>query len=601
MWPPNSILLAALLLTPVRSWWFLLLCAVPAHFAVQLQSDVPPTMVICWLISNFTEALLGAGLTRLMVGDQFRLVGFANTSAFLLCGVFLGPLLSSFLDSAFVRWNNWGQGAYWEICRIRFFSNVLASLALAPLVLVWARVDYGRIRHAPWKRFLEATLLAAGLLVVGFRIFLGSEPGPTADLKLLYAPLPFLLWAAIRFGGPGATLAVFVTALISIGGAARGRGPFATESPEANALSLQLFLSVISILLLLLSAVRSDGEKAQERITKAFRSSPDAIIISRQKDGHIIEMNERAEAIFEVRRTEALGHTAFDLNIYCCEASLVRAIADTSGGTSLHNLELPIRAKSGAIRHTLISTETEEIEGELCLIVVLRDITERRRAEEEAREVSSKLITAQEDERKRIARDLHDDLNQRLALLSVEMELLGQEAGTNRELALRHIEVIAGRVREMSSEVHKLSYQLHPAKLDQLGLVVAARTFCREVSLQADIGIHFEPQDIPRDLDSGVALCLYRVLQEALQNSVRHGDGAPIQVKLAGAGEGIQLLISDQGKGFDVNHAMRNGGLGLVSMRERVRQVHGAIQFVSSPGKGTRIEVTVPLVRHASV
>jgi PAS domain S-box-containing protein len=224
------------------------------------------------------------------------------------------------------------------------------------------------------------------------------------------------------------------------------------------------------------------------------------------------------------------------------------------------------------------------------------DITERREAENDAREVSGKLITAQEDERKRIARDLHDDLNQRLALLSVEMELFAREAGTDREAWLQHIEMIAGRVREMSTNVHKLSYQLHPAKLDQLGLVVAARTFCREVSLQSGIAVHFEQHGVPRDVGTDVALCLYRVIQEALQNSVRHNGGAAVQVSLTHAGEQIQLLITDEGKGFDVEHAIHKGGLGLVSMRERVRQVNGSIKFTSSPGKGTRIEVNVPLL-----
>jgi PAS domain S-box-containing protein len=592
MWPPNSILLAALLLTPIRSWWFILVCALPAHFAIQLQSNVPPTMMICWFISNSTEALVGAGLTRLIVGGPFRLVGLANTSAFLLCGVFLGPFLSSFLDSAFVRWNEWGQGAYWEIWRIRFFSNALTSLTVAPLILVWAKADYGRLRRANWKRCLEAALLAVGLVVVGFRVFVWHEPRPKADSAFLYAPLPFLLWEEIRFGARGATTASFVTALISIWGAANARGPFSTHSPEANALSLQMFLIVVSILLLLLSAVMDDREKAQERFAKAFRSSPDAIIISRQKDGHIIEWNERAEALFGFRRHEALSRTAFDLNIYFCEANLVRAIADTSGGTSLHNLELPFRTKSGELRQALISAETEEIEGELCLIVVTRDITEWRRAEEEAREVSSKLITAQEDERKRIARELHDDLNQRLALLSIEMDLLAQDAGTDRERALRHIEVMAGRVREMSSEVHRLSHQLHPVKLDQLGLLVAARTFCREVSLQAGIGVHFE-QHICAEWVSMSPSAFIRI-QEAAKLRPSQWRRNPF---------GCSPMQANR---FVAHHRRRqrlrrsmpyNGGLGLV-MRERVRPVHGAFnQFLAWQGR--RIKVARPVLPQA--
>jgi len=229
------------------------------------------------------------------------------------------------------------------------------------------------------------------------------------------------------------------------------------------------------------------------------------------------------------------------------------------------------------------------------LLGVAIDITERHRVEVESRQISGKLITAQEDERKRIARDLHDDLNQRLALLSVEMDIFGADSKDRRDSARERFDSMSSQIKELSSEVHRLSYQLHPAKLDQLGLVVAARTFCREVSLQAGIAVHFEQHDVPRDVGADVALCLYRVIQEAVQNSVRHNGGVAIQVSLSHAEKVIRLFIADEGKGFEVDHAIHNGGLGLVSMRERVRQVRGSIQFTSAPGKGTRIEVTVPL------
>jgi PAS domain S-box-containing protein len=234
------------------------------------------------------------------------------------------------------------------------------------------------------------------------------------------------------------------------------------------------------------------------------------------------------------------------------------------------------------------------------MLGVFMDITERHRVDEESRQLSGKLITAQEDERKRIARDLHDDLNQRLALLSVEMELFGADFKDTRGPARERLDSMTSHVRDLSSEVHRLSYQLHPAKLDQLGLVVAARTFCREVSTQSSLPVHFEQHDVPRDVAVDVALCLYRVIQEGVQNAVRHNGGSAIQVNLTSAAKQIRLLITDEGKGFDVDHAMLNGGLGLVSMRERVRQVHGFIQFTSSVGKGTRIEATVPLQHKAS-
>ena len=386
-----------------------------------------------------------------------------------------------------------------------------------------------------------------------------------------------------------------MTALLAIWGAASGRGPFSTNSPEANAISIQMFLIVAIVLLLLLSAATSDRTKANERFAKAFYANPDAILISKYKDGRIIDLNERAQALFGHNRAEVLGRTAFELNIFFCEASLLTAIVETSGKSSLHTLELPFRTKSGELRRALVSSDTEEIEGERCLIVVLRDITEQRRAEQDALEVSSKLITAQEDERKRIARELHDDLNQRLALLSVELDIVGHESAQVEGPMHEQLTRIASQVHGLSSEVHRLSYHLHPAKLDQLGLVVAARTFCREVAMQSKTHIRFDQVDVPRDVDPSVALCLYRVIQEALRNAVRHSGAAEIDVRLARTKEQLQLIIIDTGKGFDVDVAIHNSGLGLVSMRERVRQVHGSIHFYSAPGAGTRIEITVPL------
>ena len=138
LWPPNSVLVAALLLTPPRSWWVVLLAALPAHLAAQLQSHVPPLMILCWFVSNCCEAVIGAGLMRYLVGGPIRFRTLRNVGLFCLCVVFIGPFLSSFLDAAFVVWNHWGQDGYWELIRIRLFSNALAALIIVPLIVTWA-------------------------------------------------------------------------------------------------------------------------------------------------------------------------------------------------------------------------------------------------------------------------------------------------------------------------------------------------------------------------------------------------------------------------------------------------------------------------------
>jgi len=217
----------------------------------------------------------------------------------------------------------------------------------------------------------------------------------------------------------------------------------------------------------------------------------------------------------------------------------------------------------------------------------------RRRAETSACEVSGRLITAQEEERRRIARDLHDDTNQRLALLSLELDLAARTESPS-EIAAK-LETMAGQVRDLSSEVHKLSSQLHPAKLDQLGLVTAARTFCSELSAQSGLRIGFAHDDINHELPAEVVLCVYRVLQEALGNTVRHSHATEARAELRMTNQHLRLTVSDNGRGFDPVQARRARRLGLLSMEERARLVHGSLDIRAEPGRGAVVRLTVPV------
>jgi PAS domain S-box-containing protein len=278
LWPPNSILLAALLLTPVRIWWVVLLAAFPAHLATQLQSDVPPTMILCWFVSNSCEALIGAAGTRFLIGGPVRLDRLRNVAIFCLCCVFLGPFLSSFLDSGFVALCQWGQGSYWEIWRIRFSSSVLAALTITPLIVTWGTGAIPAWRRITRWRLLEGACLLIGLCVASFSLF--SQMASEADAALLYAPLPFLLWAAVRFGIRGAATAITAVAFLAILGAAHGHGPFADKTTEQNALFVQLFLIFRSLPLLFVAALIEDRQQVlkklrarEERINLAAESA----------------------------------------------------------------------------------------------------------------------------------------------------------------------------------------------------------------------------------------------------------------------------------------------------------------------------------------
>ena len=314
LWPPNSILLAALLLTPVRIWWVVLLAAFPAHLAVQLDSGVPPTMIFCWFVSNSCEALIGAGCIRYLIDRPVRFDRLRNVGIFCFFAAFLGPFLSSFLDSAFVVFNHWGQDSYWEIWRLRFTSNVLAALSLAPLIVTWGADGIGWLAKIGRWRFLEASLVFLGLLSVNVLVFYKLTP---ADSTLLYLPLPLLLWIAVRFGSRGASAAICTVGFLAIWSAVHGYGPFSTRSAAENALSLQMFLIVMSVPLLFLASVieeRGKGEMTlrgrEERMSLAAESANLAFwtINFERKESW---MSDKGRAIFNFAPEEALSRELF--------------------------------------------------------------------------------------------------------------------------------------------------------------------------------------------------------------------------------------------------------------------------------------------------
>jgi PAS domain S-box-containing protein len=223
------------------------------------------------------------------------------------------------------------------------------------------------------------------------------------------------------------------------------------------------------------------------------------------------------------------------------------------------------------------------------------DVTDQKLAQQALALVSGQLIEAQEKERTRIARDLHDDICQRLALLSMELEQAkGDSKG--RVSATRNLENIRQHCSEIAGDVQSLSHQLHSSKLDYLGIAAAMRGFCREFSNQHQVTVDFTDNDVPRNLPRDVSLCLFRVAQEALQNAMKYSETTRFSVELTATEDIVRLRVSDAGLGFDVDDAKKNRGLGLVSMQERVNMVHGELRVESKYGVGTTISASVPIV-----
>lgn len=217
----------------------------------------------------------------------------------------------------------------------------------------------------------------------------------------------------------------------------------------------------------------------------------------------------------------------------------------------------------------------------LAITSLLLERKRRHAAEERLRQLSGRLIAAQEEERARLARDLHDDASQRLALLAIELDQLRASQ-------------LADYARALSADLHRMAHQLHPAILDKLGLLPAARRFADELAARHGVAVEVTSEGWPETLPRSAALVLYRVMQEALQNAVKHSGAPRVAVSFRATRDELALRVADEGRGFAPELVAEQRGLGLAGMRERLRLVGGGLRVESVPGRGTMIEAWLP-------
>jgi signal transduction histidine kinase len=221
---------------------------------------------------------------------------------------------------------------------------------------------------------------------------------------------------------------------------------------------------------------------------------------------------------------------------------------------------------------------------------------ERTRADKALQALTGRLIEAQEAERRRLARELHDGLNQQLAMLAVELGMLGQQIPDSAAAIRDQLFKLRDRAERFCIDLRHMTHQLHPAALEHLGLVSALRSHCTEFNQHEAMRVWFQVASEVRSRDPDVAVCLYRIAQEGIRNAAKHSHAKEAWVEIGGHRDVIRLTIKDKGVGFDLRTLKVGRGLGLVSMRERVQLISGSLNINSAPGEGTCIEVRVPAV-----
>jgi PAS domain S-box-containing protein len=381
------------------------------------------------------------------------------------------------------------------------------------------------------------------------------------------------------------------------------RQPTVWEQYEKYILAGVVLIVLQALLIIGLLWQRARKRKSETELReseKRFRimaNTTPSLVWMCDKNGKITFLNER-RIDFTGRDPEGAFDDIWTTFVHPDDLEdVLKANAEALERQERFSKEYRLRRYDGVYRWIFdVAAPRSDAEGKFAgFIGSATDVTDQKLAQEALERVGGRLIEAQEKERSRIARELHDDICQRLALISLELQQAREGSNEADGQTTARIGDIQRHCSEVAGDVQALSHQLHSSKLDYLGLASALRSFCKEFSQQKSVSLEFRDENVPSHLPKDVSLCLFRVAQEALSNAVKYSGVTRISVDLRGTAADIRLEIRDAGVGFDVEEAQEHAGLGLVSMQERVHLVNGTFSVKSKRNRGTTVEAIVPL------
>jgi PAS domain S-box-containing protein len=591
VWPGCAFLVAVLLLMPRRIWPILIAAGLGGFVVYDLQAGLTLRPTVLLILADTVEVLIATLGVSYSFDGLPRLNSVKSLARYSFFAVILAPLASAFISTAAFDAN------FWIRWRSGYFTEALALLTLTPAILGWVSMRRAGMQKSR-AFYFEAATLIGGLSLLSYVAFVAS--GRSSPPVLLYSLLPFLLWSALRFGLTGISTSMIVVASLSVWGAVHGRGPFTGAGQLNNVMSLQLFLFFAATPFMVLAALVEEHKKSEH----ALRESETRFRLVADTTPALLWMADAAKlcTYFNKPWLDFTGRS-IDLELGNGWAEGVHredlqrcmdTYTQAFDRREEFRMEYRLRRYDGEYRW-ILDIGVPRLNQDRTFIGYIGigiDITDRKLAEAAVANVSRKLIEAQEQERTRIARELHDDVGQRLALLAIELEQLQQDLPTEGRSRMGELQK---QTSEIASDIQSLSHELHSSRLQYLGIAVAMRSFCNEFGAQQNLEIDFKTHDLPSPLPPDISLCLFRVLQEALHNSAKHSGVRHIEVQLWGTSDEIHLAVSDSGAGFDREGAKQSRGLGLISMEERLKLVKGTFSIESQPKRGTNLHARVPL------
>jgi signal transduction histidine kinase len=485
LWPPNVVLIAALLLTSRRIWWVILLAPLPVQLLFFPFDRVNVFVPVLYFASNIGQALLTAALLQRFCGGVPRFDHFISTATFILVAAFAAPALVSIALGSALFLAGW-EFDFGLLVLTRFLSDMLSALVLLPPVLILLTFDHSRWRGISHWRYVEAAFILI-LLVTSATVGLRERDDFSLNLPTdIAVPLALFVWAGIRFGVGGVSVGLLVAALLSLWSASHGHGPFALASPSQSVIGMQLFLIEVGLPIILMAAL----------------------------------LAERRNSIRSLRESNQLAH-----------------------------------------------------------------------------QLAGQLINAQEDERRWVARELHDQVGQSLTIVKLNLDMLRSTSNVADARAL--LDEGRGLVDLALGQVRDLSLLLRPAMLDDLGLEPALQSLLSSYSKRAGYDAMLRTDGLQGRLAPELEVLCYRVAQEALTNVSRHAQAKHVWLDVIVRDGRLRMTVSDDGIGFDPEamraRAVLGKSMGLLNMAERARLGVGDLHMASVAGKGTTLTLDVPL------
>ena len=627
LWPPNAILLAGLLLVPTHRWFAVILAVLPAHLLAELSSGIPVMMVLCWYLSNVTEALVAALCATLLAGGRITFNSPTNVLYFAF-SAFLAALLSSFLDAAFVALNQFGSAGYWENWAARTWSNLTASLVIAAPLVALGSADWTLIRaRATRPRIVEGGALATSLVFLAFIVF-DTEVTAVLTTAQMCLPLPFLLWAALRFGPAGVTTTFTCVALLAIWGAGHGIGALAVGTPLENARSVQVFVIALAPTLLCLAAALRQRQAVEESLRLSDKRFQVVLEATRDtvydRDLASDEMWWGHDGLTQFGYGRAQAHPVHAVWLELVHgddrdrvAQQLRQAIDS--GHQLWEAEFRLRRadQSYAQVHEQGFIVRDDRGHAVQLIGALTDVTERRDTDELSQRLAhaSRLTSMGE-----LTASIAHEINQPMAAIlnNVDAAEMLLDSGKLNTAEMRSIldDIRADDLRagEIIRHIRDLANkrQTRFETFDANELVRAVMRLAAPVARRRGVSLRAELDSLP--VIRGDRIHIQQVLLNLMFNAMdAMGDTPPaqrrIRVSTLHAGvDHVEVSVADRGHGiapgklqtiFDSFYTTKTDGMGLgLSISRTIVQAHGGSIWAENNARGgATIRFTLPTSR----